>query len=89
MTREEIAEQYGEEMLFLDPSDSFDRCILGVAYRCGMEPVVVYDKQEVINSLMLGGMDREEAEEWFGFNSAGAYVGPRTPMFLERIGVVQ
>ena len=31
---------------------------------------------------MLGGMDREEAEEWFDFNTAGAYMGPRTPMFL-------
>ena len=84
MTREEIAEQYGEELLFLDPPESFDRCILGVASRCGMEPVVLYDKQEVINSLMLGGMDLVEALEWFEFNTAGAYVGPRTPMFLER-----
>ena len=87
MTREEIAEQYGEELLFLDPPDDFDRCILGVAFRCGMEPVVLYDKQEVVNSLMLGGMDREEAEERFEFNTAGAYVGPRTPMFLVRMEV--
>lgn len=85
MKREEIAEQYGDELLFLDPPESFDRCILGVAYRCGMEPVVVYDQEEVINSLMLGGMDREEAQEWFSFNTAGAYVGPRTPMFLEKV----
>lgn len=84
MTREEIAEQYGEELLFLDPPEDFDCCILGVAFRCGMEPVVLYDKQEVVNSLMLGGMDLEEALEWFEFNTAGAYVGPRTPMFLER-----
>lgn len=32
-------------------------------------------------------MTREEAEEWFEFNTAGAYVGPRTPMFLERAEV--
>jgi hypothetical protein len=82
MTREELAAQHGEDLLFLDPPESFDRCIVGVAHRCGMEPVVVYDQEEVINSLMLGGMDREEAEEWFSFNTAGAYVGPRTPMFL-------
>jgi hypothetical protein len=82
MTREELAAQYGEDLLFLDPPEHFDRCIVGVAHRCGMEPVVVYDEEEVINSLMLGGMDREEAEEWFNFNTAGAYVGPRTPMFL-------
>lgn len=85
MKREDIAEQYGDELLFLDPPESFDRCILGVAHRCGMEPVVVYDQEEVINSLMLGGMDREGAEEWFSFNTAGAYVGPRTPIFLEKV----
>lgn len=82
--REVLAEQYGEDLLFLDPPEDFDRCILGVVHRCGMEPVVCYDQEEVINSLMLGGMDREEAEEWFSFNTAGAYVGPKTPMFLAR-----
>jgi hypothetical protein len=86
MTREELAARHGEELLFLDPPEYFDRCIVGVAHRCGMEPVVVYDEEEVINSLMLGGMDREEAEEWFSFNTAGAYVGPRTPMFLIKTG---
>ena len=86
MNRESLAEEYGEELLFLDPPESFDRCIVGVAHRCGMDPVVVYDQEEVISSLMLGGMDREEAEEWFSFNTAGAYVGPRTPMFLVKAG---
>lgn len=86
MTREEMAEEYGDELLFLDPPESFDRCILGVAFRCGMEPVVLYDKHEVINSLMLGGMSLDEAMECFEFNTAGAYVGPHTPMFLERTG---
>lgn len=82
--RSQLAEQHGEDLLFLDPPESFDRCILGVVYRCGMEPVVCYDQDEVISSLMLGGMDMEEAVEWFDFNTAGAYVGPRTPMFLVR-----
>lgn len=84
--REELVEQYDEELLFLDPPEAFDRCIIGIAHRCGMEPVVVYDQEEVVASLMLGGMDREEAEEWFSFNTAGAYMGPRTPMFLIRPG---
>ena len=80
--REKIAQEHGGELLFLDPPESFDRCILGVAHRCGMNPVVAYDQREVIDSLMLGGMDREEAQEWFDFNTAGAYMGPYTPMFL-------
>lgn len=82
--RQTLAELYGEDLLFLDPPEDFDRCILGVVHRCGFAPVVCYDQEEVINSLMLGGMDREEAEEWFSFNTAGAYMGPMTPMFLAR-----
>lgn len=84
MTREELSAQHGEDLLFLDPPEDFDRCIVGVVYRCGFEPVVCYDQDEVVNSLMLGGMDRDEALEFFDFNTAGAYVGPKTPMFLQR-----
>ena len=29
-------------------------------------------------------MDPEEAEEWFGFNTLGAYVGTGTPAYFER-----
>lgn len=83
--REQLAEQYGEELLFLDPPEDFDRCILGVVYRCGMEPVVAYDEEQVLAALVLGGMDAEEAQEWFSFNTAGAYMGPRTPMFLAKV----
>lgn len=79
-----LAEQYDEGLLFLDPPESFDSCILGVVFRCGFDPVVCYDQQAVIEALMLGGMDMEEAVEWFDFNTAGAYVGPKTPMFLVR-----
>ncbi len=84
VNRETLAELYGDDLLFLDPAEDFDRCILGVVHRCGFEPVVCYDQEAVIDALMLGGMDREEAEEWFSFNTVGAYVGPKTPMFLDR-----
>lgn len=85
--RATLAEQHGQGLLFLDPPEDFDRCILGVVHRCGMEPVVCYDQEEVVNSLMLGGMDREEVEEWFSFLTPGAYVGKFTPMFLVRAEV--
>lgn len=84
MNRETLIDKYGEELLFLEPGESFDRCIVGVAHRCGLGPVVCYDQELVTGALMLGGMDREEAEEWFGFNTAGAYMGPHTPVFLMR-----
>ena len=83
VTREDIVDQHDDdELLFLDPAEEFDGCVIGVAHRCGMEPVVVYDQDEVIASLVLNGMDDDSAQEWFSVNIAGAYVGPRTPMFL-------
>ena len=63
MTREDIVDQHDDdELLFLDPAEEFDGCVIGVAHRCGM--------------------DDDSAQEWFSVNMAGAYVGPRTPMFL-------
>lgn len=82
--RDRLADRVGEDLLFLDPAEQFDSCIVGVVYRCGMDPVVCYDEEKVIQSLEQSGMDREEAEEFFSFNTAGAYVGPQTPMFLTR-----
>lgn len=81
--RDRLASEYSEELLFLDPAETFDACILGVGYRCGDEPVVIYDASKCVDALMATGMTDEEALEHFHFNIAGAYVGPHTPMFLE------
>lgn len=83
--RAALADQWGGELLLLDPPESFDKCILGIGERCGSPPVVIYDREMVIDSLMMGGMGRDEAEEYFAFNTAGAYLGPSTPMFLTRL----
>jgi hypothetical protein len=80
--REDLAERYDDDLLFLDPPEDYDKCILGVADRIGMEPCVVYDRAKVIQVLMDGGMDAESAEEFFEFNMAGSYMGTHTPMFL-------
>lgn len=62
--------------------------IIGVADRCGDEPVVVYDRDRVIGILMdRDGMDEEEAAEYVDFNIAGAYVGPGTPILLTPVSV--
>ena len=68
--REDLAERYDDDLLFLD--EDYDKCILGVADRIGMEPCVVYDRAKVIQVLMDGGMDAENAEEFFEFNMAGS-----------------
>ena len=85
MTRDEIVEMTGDdEMLF---ADGLDDAIMGVVWRCGApNPVVCYSIEKCIENLTVD-MDRDEAEEYFWFNTAGAYVGDYTPVFLDdRIG---
>jgi hypothetical protein len=70
-----------EELLF---ADGFDDAIMGVGVRDGQH-IVVYDEELVIDILATSGMSYDEAREFFDFNVSGAYVGPRTPMFVRRL----
>ena len=81
VTREELdfwCEQRGVELIVMD---GFDDYLLGIAERFN-DVFVVYDREKVIAKLMAEGMDREEAEEFHGFNQLGAWVGEHTPAFL-------
>jgi hypothetical protein len=67
-------------------ADGFDDAIIGVAERCGQPPLVVYDITKCIEILELrDGMDHDEAEEFFGFNTLCAWAGDGTPLFLWRL----
>lgn len=47
------------------------------------QPVLVYDAEKCIDIFVQrDGMTYEEAVEFFDFNTAGAYVGVQTPLFL-------
>jgi hypothetical protein len=82
MTREELVEFVDDpELLF---ADGFDEAIIGAATRCGQPTIVVYDRDKCIDILIAEGMDPEEAEEYFCFNTEGAWVGPRTPAYVAR-----
>jgi hypothetical protein len=70
-----------EDLIFLDPA-VFDEAILGVAERFGMDPVVAYDRSRVID-IYARDMTREEAEEFFEFNTIGAWLGDATPVFID------
>jgi len=80
--REQILELV-EDAMFMEPA-TYDDAILGVAYRFGMQPVVAYDKDRVI-TIMAEDMDLEEAEEFFEFNTIGAWMGDLTPLFITLI----
>jgi hypothetical protein len=64
--------------------DGFDDCIAGLVERCGAEPIVCYDKDKVLAKLEEQMGSREDALEWYEFNQLGAWVGDRTPCFLDR-----
>lgn len=66
-------------------ADGFELAFIGCTQTIanGYLPVEVYDRQKCIEILVeRDGMTREEAEEFFEFNTAGAYVGPQTPLFI-------
>lgn len=46
-------------------------------------PIAIYSQRKVIKILMRQGMSREEAEEYFSYNIAGAFIGDQTPVFLQ------
>jgi hypothetical protein len=64
--------------------DGFDSCAIGVISGMGLaQDVICYDRELVIAQLATE-MSQEEAEEFHEFNQAGAYMGPGTPVFLDR-----
>ncbi|NBW23616.1 MAG: hypothetical protein EBR82_88300 [Caulobacteraceae bacterium] len=76
-----ILENYPDEKILL--SDGFDRAFVGIGRIFSGPSVAVYDKSMVITILRESGMKPDEAYEYFDFNVAGAYVGEKTPMFVE------
>lgn len=68
------------EMLVMD---GFDDCIEGVVERFGMNPIVCYNKQKVLNKLIDDGCSLIEAEEYYEFNQLGAWMGEGTPCFID------
>ena len=81
MIREELSEAYGD-LLFMTEAE-FDEAIIGVAERIGMEAVVAYDTDKIIE-ILSRDMTEEEAVEYFDFNIIGAYVGERTPIYIKK-----
>jgi len=84
MIREELSEEYGELLFMIE--DEFDEAILGVAERIGMESVVAYDTDKIIE-ILSRDMPEDDALEYFEYNILGAYVGDRTPIYVNTIKI--
>ena len=79
MTLEEIIEMFPEEEFLT--ADGFDSAIVGV------EPNsmrLVYDRNKMIGILMTDEeMEEIDAIEYLEYNTWNAYVGEKTPIFIE------
>jgi hypothetical protein len=81
VTREEAVELSGEEELLF--ADGLDEALIGVAAASpGRSTAAVYSITKAVEILQRQGMSHEEADEYLSFNTIGAWVGERTPIFV-------
>lgn len=65
-------------------ADGYDDALIGITE--GMNPVAVYDSDKCIDILMKeSDINEEDALEYFYFNTIGANVGEKTPVFIRMI----
>jgi len=65
-------------------ADGFEKAFIGIAHRACQEDVVAYDYDKCIAILCeRDGMEYDEAVEFFWFNTLGAWVGDKTPVFIK------
>jgi hypothetical protein len=79
---DQLAELYEIELL---QADGFDDAILGVVFdHMNAVPRLAYSQSKCLKILMKrDGMSFEEAEEYFDFNVQGAYMGEKTPVWVD------
>ena len=76
--REIIIEKMSDQdFLFLD---GFDDAIIGT---CEKTDVVIYSTKKIIEILMDGGMEYDDALEHFHFNILDGGLGELTPIFCD------
>lgn len=63
-------------------ADGLAAAFIGIG-RQFITPIAVYSRSKAIQCFIDQGMTEEEAEEYFEFNTAGAYVGEQTPIFID------
>jgi hypothetical protein len=63
-------------------ADGLEGAFIGIGRQFNT-PIAVYSRSKAIQCFIDQGMTEEEAEEYFEFNTAGAWVGPQTPIFIE------
>ena len=70
------------EACLLEPRDEYDDCVIGIGYRCSAGPLAVYSIPKVLKVMQGWGMDDQEAQEFFEYNTIGCWMGDGTPIFI-------
>ena len=74
------------EACLLEPRDEYDDCVIGIGYRFSAGPLAVYSIPKVLKVMQGWGMDDQEAQEFFEYNTIGAWMGDGTPIFIHLFG---
>jgi hypothetical protein len=92
MSRDDVMARLAEEEALT--ADGLDDAIIGFGYRCGQPVLAVYDRELAIKVFaaqfkasepdMPEAEAWEQAEEYYEFNTAGAWVGEKTPVWVTR-----
>lgn len=81
--KEKLDEYIGDDYSIL-LADGLDEAFIGIGWQFNT-PLAVYDRDKCMEILVSQGMTPEEAQEYFYYNTQGAYVGEQTPIFIEKI----
>ncbi len=65
-------------------ADGLEAALLGVGTQ-GPHVLLVYDLAAVRALLVTQGCAEDEVDEYIAYNIIGAWVGPATPVFVERM----
>jgi hypothetical protein len=78
-----LTEHYPDEELL--SADGFEDCIIGVAYDIftGVHRLVYSRSKCIIYLMARDKMTWNEASEFFDFNVEGAYVGKKSPIWVD------
>ena len=75
---EGIVEYFQDEEIL--KADGFDDAVIGIDIGTIR---LIYSVTRCVEILIVGGMDMNDAIEYFDFNVRGSYVGEKTPIWCD------
>ena len=81
---EGIVEYFQDEEIL--KADGFDDAVIGIDTGTMR---LIYSVTRCVEILIVGGMDMNDAIEYFDFNVRGSYVGEKTPIWCDDMYILQ